>query len=258
MAKKTKKKTKKKTAQSPTVERAVARAEKRARRFRDRLDHLDEWIDRDPTIQRDGRANLPFRGDLCDAEYRRRIDEFGSEDAPTFHQFAHGAWRQDELFALVDDLKLAANRLALLADYKPDDREPIDELLRRVRGTKQATAWRKKTDLEVLRGTIEGFKRLLSHGVVERVVAAEKRPPSPLEAAILRVLVNADGMLSCEEIASKVQRALQRPTTREGVKAAIHKLRSACGLSDLRAAHGGGYRLTPALASIATRLLGKG
>jgi len=256
MAKQAKKKTKKKTAQSPTVERAVARAEKRARRFRDRLDHLDEWIDRDPTIQRDGRANLPFRGDLCDAEYRRRIDEFGSEDAPTFHQFAHGAWRQDELFALVDDLKLAANRLALLADYKPDDREPIDELLRRVRGTKQATAWRKKTDLEVLRGTIEGFKRLLSHGVVERVVAAEKRPPSPLEAAILDALLEVAGSLSSAELAAKVQRKIARPTTPKAVLAAIGKLRNDCGFPELRASDAG-FKLKPHERTLAAKLHGK-
>jgi hypothetical protein len=86
--------------------------------------------------------------------------------------------------------------------------------------------------------------------------ARKRRKPSPLEAAILKVLLEADGSLSGEELASKVQRKAKQKTLSKAVLAAIGKLRADCGFPGLFASYAG-FKLTPDERALATMLLGK-
>lgn len=247
-------KKKKATARKPSTDRAVARVANRARRWRDRIDQLDEWIDRGARL-----GEIPFRADLCEAEYGRRIAEIGKDDAtPTLRDFARHGWRHDELFSLESDLRLAARRLALLDGYEPGWRAPVDELLCRCLGRsdeKLPTAWQRKTDLSVLHAVIEALRRLLDSEGVARAVAAEKRKPGPLEAAILDVLLEADRSLTGDDIASRVARGKSRISKpARAILAAMGKIRNELGLPDLKSKHGIGFKLKPEEVAIAKRL----
>ena len=255
MAKKTKKAKTTKQATPPSRNRAVMRRVTRARRWLDRIEQLDEWIDRDAKIHA-----MPWRRDLCEEEYRRRIAELGIDDAtPTLDEFAKEGWALDEQFSLEMDLRLAATRLQLLAEYRPEQRAPIDEFQYRCFGRsdlKPPRAWRAKSDLAVFRRVIEAFRQLVDAEGVGRAIAAEKRKPSPLEAAILNELLDADQSLSSDDLASVVQRKHKISKPPKAIVAAIGKIRAECGMSDLKAKHGVGYKLTPEQVAIAMRLVG--
>jgi hypothetical protein len=250
-----KKKTKAASPSTP-VDRAVARVATRGRRWRDRIDQLDEWIDRGAEIDQ-----FPYRGDLCEAEYRRRLSELGKDGAPSLQDFARHGWRHDELFSLEDDLRLAGRRLEILDGYTPEWRAPVDALLSRRFGRSDKPppkVWSRRSDLAVLQGAIESLRRLLESDGVARAVAAEKRKPSPLEAAILEVLLDADRSLTGEEIAARVARGkskLSKPA--RAILAAIGKIRGELGIPDLKAQHGVGFKLKAEQVGIARRLLAR-
>jgi hypothetical protein len=249
MAKKTKK-----TATPRSPDRSLARARSRAQRFKDRLDYLDEWIDRGASCNP---YRMPYRRDLCEAEYKRRLKQVGKEEAPTLEHFARHGWVVDERYSLEEDIRLAARRVVLLDGYQPSDRAPLDELLRRCFGRSDHPSpedWHDKPDLEILRAVVVALRKLLdADGLVGAVVAADRKP-SPLEAAILEVLLEARGSLSGEDLAPKVQRKISRPTTAKAVRAAIGKLRRDCGFPGLRASDAG-FKLTPGERALATKLL---
>jgi hypothetical protein len=250
------KKKKKPSKSTPGVDRATSRLAARARRWRDRIDQLDEWIDRGADLTR-----LPHRGDLCEADYRRRLRELGSDGAPTLREYAGHAWRLDETMRLEADLRLAARRLALLDGYTPEWRAPIDELLFRCLGRsdeKPPRAWSRKPALAILSGVLEALRRLLRSEPVARAVAAEKRKPSPLEVEILDVLLDADRSLAGDEIAARIQRGkskISKPA--RAILAAIGKIRGELGLPGLKAQHGVGFKLKPEEVEIAKRLLAR-
>jgi hypothetical protein len=244
-------------AKKPSPDRAVARVIDRARRWRDRIDQLDEWIDRSAKL-----GEIPIRLDLCEAEYRRRLALLGKDDAtPTLLEFARHGWRHDELYSLESDLRLAARRLALLDGYEAGWRAPVDELLSRCLGRsdeKPPMEWQQKTDLDVLLAVIQALRRLLDSEGVARALAAEKRKPSPLEAAILDALLEADRSLSGDEIAARVARGKSRISKpAKAILAAIGRIRGELGLPDLKSQHGVGFRLKPAETEIAKRLLAR-
>ena len=250
------KKTTKKTAPKRSRDRALDRAATRAQRFADRIDQLDEWIDDGARLRLGDRAHLPFRRDLCDAEYQRRLKRFGRDGAPTFQDFAMHGWRLDEQFRLEADVRLAANRLALLDGYQPADRAPLDELLRRCFGRSDHPSpktWHAKPDLEILRAAILAFRKLVDADGIARAVVKANRKPSPLQAAILDVLLDADGSLSAEEIASKMERKLRQPKTVKSIYDAIGKLRADCGFPGLRAGDAG-FKLTPDERALAAKI----
>jgi hypothetical protein len=250
---------KQKTAKPRSPDRALARATSRAQRFADRIDHLDEWIDRGARLRAGDRLDLPFRRDLCEAEYRRLLKLNGREGAPTLEDFARGSWRLDEQFRLEADVKLAANRLALLDGYVPSNRAPLDELLRRCFGRSDHPSpeeWHGKPDLEILRAVVAVLRELVDADGVARAVVKANRKPSPLEAAILDVLLDADSSLSGDELAPRVQRKRGKNTQGKAVLAAIGKLRSDCGFPGLFAGDAG-FKLKPEERALAAKLLGK-
>jgi hypothetical protein len=251
-----KKKKKKKTAKPRSTDRALARAASRAQRFADRLDYLDEWIDRGASCDP---YRMPYRRDLCEAEYQRRLKKHGKEGAPTLEHFARHGWVCDERYSLEEDIRLAARRVGLLDGYQPSDRAPLDELLRRCFGRSDHPSpeeWHGKPDLEILRAVVAVLRKLVETEGVARAVVKANRKPSPLEAAILDVLLAAERSLYAEEIASKVARKMSRSTAAKAVLAAIGKLRSDCGFPGLRAGDAG-FKLKPEERALAAKLLGK-
>ena len=257
MAKKTTKKIgAKPIADARSKDRALGRAAGRAQRFADRIDQLDEWIDRGASLDLE---KLPYRRDLCEAEYQRRLKLYGKEGAPTLAEFARHGWKLDERISLEEDLRLAARRLAVLEDFDPSQRAPIDELCRRCFGRSDHPVhrrWHGKPDLEVFRAVVAILRKLVEVEGVGRAVVKSKRKPSPLEDAILDVLLEADGSLSAEEIASRVQRKRQGRTIAKNVLAAIGKLRSDCGFPELFAGDAG-FKLTPDQRALAAKLRGR-
>ncbi len=245
-----------KTAKPRSPDRALARATSRAQRFADRLDYLDEWIDRDASCDP---YRMPYRRDLCEAEYQRRLKLHGREGAPTLEHFAKHGWVVDERYSLEADIRLAARRVGLLDGYQPSDRAPLDELLRRCFGRSDhpsPTKWHKKPDLEILRAVVAALRKLVEADGMARAVAKSNRKPSQLERAILDVLLDAEGSLSAEELASPVQLKIKRGTTPKAVRAAIGKLRSDCGFPGLRGGNAG-YKLKPEERALAAKLLGR-
>lgn len=233
------KKTKKTGAKPRSTDRQIARAASRAQRFADRLDYLDEWIDRGASCDP---YRMPYRRDLCEAEYQRRLKLHGQEGAPTLEHFATHGWAVDERYSLEEDIRLAARRIGLLDGYQPSDRAPLDELLRRCFGRSDHPSpkkWHAKPDLEILRAVVAVLRKLVDADGVARAVVKANRKPSPLEGTILDVLLDADGSLSAEEIASKVQRKTGEPKTAKSIHDAIGKLRSDCGFPGLRAGDAG-------------------
>ena len=254
-----KKKTKK-TAPRRSSDRALRRVAARAQRFADRIDQLDEWIDQGARLDL---RDLPLRRDLCEAEYQRRLKDAkraGDVDgAPTLEEFQRHGWRLDEVFRLEGDLQLAARRLAVLDGYKPEHRAPIDEMLRRCfdrteRGAPKS--WHRKSDSDVLRSVLAALRQLVAADGVARADFKTNPKPSPLQAGILDVLLDADGSLSGDEIASKVQRKLGGSKPAKAILAAIGKLRADCGFPELYAGDAG-YKLTPDERALAAKLLGK-
>jgi hypothetical protein len=257
MAKKTTKKTRAKpVADARSKDRTLGRAVRRAQRFADRIDQLDEWIDRGASLDL---QKLPYRRDLCEAEYQRRLKLYGKEGAPTLAEFARHGWAMDERISLEEDLRLAARRLAVLEDFDPSQRAPIDELCRRCFGRSDHPVhrrWHGKPDSEVFRAVVAMLRKLVEAEGVGRAVVKSKRKPSPLEAAILNVLLEADGSLSAEEIAARVQRTGRKSTLSTAVNAAMGKLRRDCGFPDLYAGDAG-FKLTPDQRALAVKILGK-
>jgi len=250
------KKKKKKTAKPRSTDRALARAASRAQRFADRLDYLDEWIDRGASCDP---YRMPYRRDLCEAEYQRRLKKHGKEGAPTLEHFARHGWVCDERYSLEEDIRLAARRVGLLDGYQPSDRAPLDELLRRCFGRSDHPSpeeWHGKPDLEIVRAVVVVLCKLVEADGVARAVVKANRKPTTLEAAILEVLLDANGSLSGEELAPQVQRKSTRSTTAKSVLAAIAKLRSDCGFPGLRAGDAG-FKLKPEERALAAKLLGK-
>jgi hypothetical protein len=252
MAKKTKAASRKTLPRS----RAIARAESRVQCWLDRLDYLDEWITRGASCDP---YRMPHRRDLCEAEYQRRLKQHGKEGAPTLEHFARHGWECDERLSLEGDLRHAARRTMLLDGYKPSDRAPLDELQRRCFGRSDLPSpeeWQDKSDPEVLCAVVAAFRRILDAEPLARAVAAGSRKPSPLEAAILDVLLEADRSLASEEIAARVARGKSRISKPpRAILAAIGKIRGELGLPGLKAQHGVGFKLKPEEVEIVRRLL---
>lgn len=247
---------KQKTAKRRSPDRALARAASRAQRFKDRLDYFDEWIDRGASCNP---YRMPYRRDLAEAEYKRRLKLYGNGEAPTLEHFTKHGWVCDERYSLEEDIRLAGRRVVLLNGYQPSNRAPLDELLRRCFGRSDHPSpeeWHGKPDLEILRAVVAVLRELVDADGVARAVVKANRKPSPLEAAILDVLLAAERSLSAEEIASKVERKMSRSTTAKAVLAAIGKLRSDCGFPELRAGDAG-FKLKPEERALAAKLLGK-
>jgi hypothetical protein len=98
--------------------------------------------------------------------------------------------------------------------------------------------------------------RLLLEEDLALAAVTTHRKPSPLEAGILDVLLEADRSLSAEEIASKVQRKLGGSKPPKAILAAIGKLRADCGFSELFAGHAG-FKLKANERALAAKLLGR-
>jgi hypothetical protein len=247
---------KQKTAKPRSPDRALARATSRAQRFKDRLDYFDEWIDRGASCDP---YRMPYRRDLCEAEYQRRLKLHGREGAPTLEHFAKHGWVVDERYSLEEDIRLAARRVGLLDGYQPSDRAPLDELLRRCFGRSDRPSpeeWHGKPDVEILRAVVAVLRKLVDADGVARAVVKANRKPSSLEAAILDVLLDAESSLSGDELAPRVQRKRGKGTQAKAVFAAIGKLRSDCGFPGLFAGDAG-FKLKPEERALAAKLLGK-
>jgi hypothetical protein len=83
--------------------------------------------------------------------------------------------------------------------------------------------------------------------------ALAARKPSDLERAILRVLLDAKGRLTAEEIAPRVERKRRVPTTERAIMEAIRKLRTECGFPELRSDEG--YLLSKSERGLAAQLV---
>lgn len=155
-----------------------------------------------------------------------------------------------------DRLKLAANRFPLAMDGSPGwNTFGITDVRKRMRGEAphfttataavaialviQAVAVLWKVDLQLIAGCT-------TH-------TTDTRQPSPLEAAILRVLLEDGKSLSADEIAPKVQRKIHRTITAKAVRAAVGKLRHDCGFPNLKATDAG-YKLSPEDRVVAERI----
>jgi hypothetical protein len=83
--------------------------------------------------------------------------------------------------------------------------------------------------------------------------AIAARAPGDFEKAILRVLLDAEGRLTADEIAPRVQRKRRLSVTVKAVMAAIGKLRRDCGFPELRSDEG--YLLSRSERALAQRLV---
>jgi hypothetical protein len=202
---------------------------------------------------------MPYRRDLAEAEYKRRLKLYGNGEAPTLEHFTKHGWVCDERYSLEEDIRLAGRRVVLLDGYQPSNRAPLDELLRRCFGRSDHPSpeeWHGKPDLEILRAVVAVLRKLVETEGVARAVVKANRKPSPLEAAILDVLLDADSSLSGDELAPPVQRKRGKNTQGTAVLAAIRKLRIDCGFPGLRAGDAG-FKLKPEERALAAKLLGK-
>jgi hypothetical protein len=207
-------------------------------------------------IQVDAREYFRFGLRISDAEIDAEIARHptryrhGREDVEWGLNHQH-RWR------LTHDLDKLARRLPAIGFDKVDSpgRKAVDDLLRACQdksfepdcGFSKLVA----DAMRVARAVAE-----IDAGLAKVGTPSAHRKPSPLEAAILDVLLDADGSLSAKEIASHVQRTLRKSTESTAVNAAMGKLRRDCGFPELYAGDAG-FKLTPDQRALAAKILGK-
>lgn len=202
-------------------------------------------------IQGDAHRYFAFGRDFTakeiDAEYARHPTRYrhGREDAD-WHLV-----RMDRLH-FAEDLRQLTAHAEILGDAVADHQRIAVATLARlampdVRGCSDPILPRMVADaLRVAEIAIQ------VDGVSKSAEVAHRKP-SPLEAAILDVLLDADGSLSAEEIASRVQRKLGKSKIAKAILDAIGKLRADCGFDGLYAGDAG-FKLTPDQRALAAKI----